>query len=220
MEINGISEDMLHAKLLRDYRISGSKIKSEYWQGRNRSQFALLSQSYGLKEINITVVFDGRTAEKVALHKSEFDAALWGKFEIYLPNGFTYTAILDDAGELEYMGDERGKAQYTLVGIQHKPLVTVTSIPFTCSSTVPFTDCIITATATATSGSIGDVDFAGVTIGDIITIDGIDKRLKVNGVDAATKFTWIDFPSLPRGVNNPTVSGVSGVTHQYFPTFL
>ena len=220
MEINGISEDLLHAKLLRDYRIGASPVKSEYWKGRNRSQFALLSQSFGLKEISMTVVFDGQDAKEVALRKSEFDAALWGKFEIYMPNEFTYSAILDDAGELEYMGNERGKAQYKLVGIQHKPLVTVSAGTFTCGSTVPLTDCIITATATAASGSIGDVDFAGVTIGDIITIDGIDKRLLVNGVDAATKFTWIDFPSLPRGVNNPTVSGVSGVTHQYFPTFL
>ena len=220
MEINGISEDMLHAKLLRDYRVSASPVKSEYWQGRNRSQFALLSQTFGLKEISMTVVFDGRGAEQVALHKSEFDAALWGKFEIYMPNGFTYSAILDDAGELEYMGNERGKAKYQLVGIQHKPLVTVTSSPFTCGSTVPLTDCIITATATAASGSIGDIDFAGLTIGDIIMIDGINKRFLVDGVDAATKFDWIDFPSLTRGTNTLISTGVSGVTVQFYPTYL
>lgn len=220
MEINGINENTLHAKLLRDYRISASPIKSEYWQGRNRSQFALLSQSFGLKEISMTVVFDGRDAEEVALHKSQFDAALWGKFEIYMPNGFTYSAILDDAGELEYMGDERGRAKYQLIGIQHKPLVTVTSSPFTCGSTVPLTDCIITATATAVLGSIGDIDFSGLTIGDIITIDGINKRLLVNGVDAATKFVWIDFPSLLPGTNTFTTSGVSGVTVQFYPTYM
>ena len=220
MEINGINENTLHAKLLRDYRISASPIKSEYWQGRNRSQFALLSQSFGLKEISMTVVFDGRDAEEVALHKSQFDAALWGKFEIYMPNGFTYSAILDDAGELEYMGDERGRAKYQLIGIQHKPLVTVTSSPFTCGSTVPLTDCIIMATATAVLGSIGDIDFSGLTIGDIITIDGINKRLLVNGVDAATKFVWIDFPSLLPGTNTFTTSGVSGVTVQFYPTYM
>ena len=220
MEINGINENTLHAKLLRDYRISASPIKSEYWQGRNRSQFALLSQSFGLKEISMTVVFDGKDAEQVALHKSQFDAALWGKFEIYMPNGFTYSAILDDAGELEYMGDERGRAKYQLIGIQHKPLVTVTSSPFTCGSTVPLTDCIITATATAVLGSIGDIDFSGLTIGDIITIDGINKRLLVNGVDAATKFVWIDFPSLLPGTNTFTTSGVSGVTVQFYPTYM
>ena len=220
MEINGINENTLHAKLLRDYRISASPIKSEYWQGRNRSQFALLSQSFGLKEISMTVVFEGKDAEQVALHKSQFDAALWGKFEIYMPNGFTYSAILDDAGELEYMGDERGRAKYQLIGIQHKPLVTVTSSPFTCGSTVPLTDCIITATATAVLGSIGDIDFSGLTIGDIITIDGINKRLLVNGVDAATKFVWIDFPSLLPGTNTFTTSGVSGVTVQFYPTYM
>ena len=220
MEINGINENTLHGKLLRDYRISASPVKSEYWQGRNRSQFALLSQSFGLKEISMTVVFDGKDAEQVALHKSQFDAALWGKFEIYMPNGFTYSAILDDAGELEYMGDERGRAKYQLIGIQHKPLVTVTSSPFTCGSTVPLTDCIITATATAVLGSIGDIDFSGLTIGDIITIDGINKRLLVNGVDAATKFVWIDFPSLLPGTNTFTTSGVSGVTVQFYPTYM
>lgn len=220
MEINGINESTLHAKLLRDYRISASPVKSEYWQGRNRSQFALLSQTFGLKEISMTVVFDGKDAEQVALHKSRFDAALWGKFEIYMPNGFTYSAILDDAGELEYIGDERGRAKYQLVGIQHKPLVMVTSSPFTCSSTVPFTDCIITATATAALGSIGDIDFSGLTIGDIITIDGINKRLLVDGVDAATKFVWIDFPSLMPGTNTITTSGVSGLSVQFYPTYI
>ena len=220
MEINGISEDTFHAKLLRDYRISASPVKSEYWQGRNRSQFALLSQTFGLKEISMTVVFDGTDAEEVALNKSIFDAALWGKFEIYMPNDFTYSAILDDAGELEYMGDERGKAKYKLVGIQHKPLVTVTSGTFTCASTVPFTDCIITATTTATSGTIGDIGFSGLGIGDIIVIDGINKRFLVNGVDSATSFTWIDFPSLVRGTNTILTTGVSGVTIQFYPTYL
>lgn len=220
MEINGISEDLLHAKLLRDYRIGAAPIESNYWQGRNRSQFALLSQSFGLKEISMTVVFDGLDAEEVALHKSEFDAALWGKFEIYMPNNFTYSAILDDAGELEYMGDERGKAKYKLVGIQHKPLVTVTSGTFTCASTVPFTDCIITATTTATSGTIGDIGFSWLEIGDIIVIDGINKRFIVNGVDSATSFTWIDFPSLVRGTNTILTTGVSGATIQFYPTYL
>ena len=220
MYINGVKEDEFHARLLNDYKISASPITSNYWQGRNRSQFSLLSQSYGLKEISMSVVFDGRDSEDVAYNKSVFDAALWGKFEIHMPNGFTYSAILDDAGELERLGDERGRAKYKLLGIQHKPLVTLNTGTFTCASTVPFTDCIITATATSASGSIGDIDFAGLTIGDIIIIDGIDKRLKVNGLDSATSFDWIEFPSLTPGNNVITTSGVSGLVIQYYPTYM
>ena len=42
----------------------------------------------------------------------------------------------------------------------------------------------------------------------------------VDGVDAATHFDWIDFPSLARGTNTINATGVSGVTVQFYPTFL
>ncbi len=220
MEINGINESAYHAVLLDDYKISSAPVESNYWQGRNHSSFALLSQSYGLKKISLNVVFDGRDAEDVALNKSRFDAALWGKVEIHLPNGFTYTSILDDAGDLERIGNEKGRSSYELLGVQHKPLVTINSGTFTCASTVPFTDCIITATATAVLGSIGDIDFSSVTVGDVLKIDGINKRLLVNDVDAATNFDWIDFPVLVPGNNTVSTSGVSGLSIQYYPTFM
>ena len=137
MEINGIDESAYSAHLLRDYKITALPVESEYWQGRNRSSFNLLTQKYGLKKLTLPVAFDGANRERVTMTKSRFDAALWGKVEIYLPNGFFYTCILDSAGELEYDGEEHGRASYELIGMQHKARVTVKSSTFSCSSTVP-----------------------------------------------------------------------------------
>lgn len=220
MEINGIDESVFSAHLLRDYRISALPVESEYWQGRNRSSFNLLTQKYGLKKIEFDVEFDGANREKVALNKSRFDYALWGTVELYFPNGFWYRAILDDAGELAYDGEEHGRASYELIGIQHKAITTVKSSTFSCSSTIPFTDCIITGTTTGTSGSIGAITFAGVTAGKVIVVDGINVRFLYDGVAAAQYFSWVNFPSLVPGENTITTTGLSGVEIQYYPTFM
>lgn len=220
MEINGIDESAFSAHLLRDYKISSVSVDSEYWQGRNRSSYNLLTQKYGLKEIDLPVMFDGANREKVSLNKSRFDLALWGKVEIYLPNGFWYTCILDSAGELEFDGEEHGRASYKLKGMQHKAMVTVKSATFSCSSTVPFTDCIVSGTTTGTSGSIGSITFSGVTSGKTIVVDGINKRFLYDGANAAQKFVWVNFPSLVPGENTIITTGLSGVEIQYDPTFM
>ena len=220
MEINGIDESVFSAHLLRDYRISALPVESEYWQGRNRSSFNLLTQKYGLKKIEFDVEFDGANREKVALNKSRFDFALWGTVELYLPNGFWYRAILSDAGELSYDGEEHGNASYEMIGIQHKAITTVKSATFSCSSTIPFTDCIITGTTTGTSGSIGAITFSGVTAGKAIVVDGINVRFLYDGAAAAQYFSWVNFPSLVPGENTITTTGLTGVEIQYYPTFM
>lgn len=220
MEINGIDESAYSAHLLRDYKITALPVESEYWQGRNRSSFNLLTQKYGLKKLSLPVAFDGANREKVTLNKSRFDSALWGKVEIYLPNGFFYTCILDSAGELEYDGEEHGRASYELIGMQHKARVTVKSSTFSCSSTVPFTDCIITGTTTGTSGSIGAITFSGLTSGKVVVVDGINKRFLYDGAPDAQDFVWINFPYLVPGENTILTTGLSGVEIQYDPTFM
>lgn len=220
MEINGKDIISFGAYLAKGFRIGAPSFESSVFQGRNRSSYNLISQTYGLKPISFGIMFVGDDRGKIALNKSLFDLELLGKPEIYLDNGYYYTCVLNSAGELEYDGRKNATASYELVGIQHKALVTVKSEAFSCSSTVPFTDCIITGTATAASGSIGDITFSGATVGKVLSVDGINKRFLYDGAPAAQKFAWVSFPSLVPGVNTIETTGLSGVTVQYYPTYM
>lgn len=165
-------------------------------------------------------MFTGESRDKIALNKAMLDLELLGKPEIYLDTGYFYSCVLNSAGELEFDGKKNATASYELVGVQHKALVTVKSETFSCSSTVPFTDCIVTGTATAAAGSIGDITFSGATVGKVLVVDGINKRFLYDGVPAAQKYVWVNFPSLVPGSNTIVTTGLTGVTVQYYPTFM
>ncbi|NCC04657.1 MAG: hypothetical protein EOM37_11595 [Proteobacteria bacterium] len=220
MEINGKKISSFSALLLKGLKIGTSAIESNYFQGRNRSSYNLISQTYGLKPITLGIMFTGDNRDKIAVNKSLLDLELIGNPEIYLDNGYYYTCVLISAGELEYDGKEYARAYYEFVGIQHKPLVTVKSSTFSCSSTVPFTDCIITGTATAATGSIGGITFSGATVGKVLVVDGINKRFLYDGSPAAQKFVWVNFPALVPKENTIATTGLSGVTIEYYPTFM
>ena len=220
MEINGKDIKRYSALLLKGFTIGTSPVETSYFRGRNRSSYNLISQTFGLKTISLGIMFTGETREKIAINKSFFDLELVGDLDIYLDNGYFYKCVLSSSGELEYDGNNYARAYYEFIGTQHKALVTVKSSTFSCSSTVPFTDCIITGTATATSGTIGDITFSGATIGKVIVVDGINKRFLHDGSPAAQKFVWVNFPALTPKENAIATTGLSGVTIQYYPTFM
>lgn len=220
MEINGKDIERYSALLLKGFKIGTSPVESNYFRGRNRSSYNLISQTFGLKTIAIGIMFKGDTRDKIAVNKSFFDLELVGNPMIYLDDGYWYNCVLVSSGELEYDGNQYARAYYEFVGTQHKPLVTVKSSTFSCSSTVPFTDCIITGTATAATGLIGDITFSGATAGKVLVVDGINKRFLYDGAPAAQKFVWVNFPALVPKENTIVTTGLSGVTIQYYPTFM
>lgn len=220
MEINGKDIERYSALLLKGFKIGTSPVETSYFRGRNRSSYNLISQTFGLKTISLGIMFKGDSREKIAVNKSFFDLELVGDLDIYLDDGYFYKCVLSSSGELEYDGNNYARAFYEFVGTQHKALVTVKSSTFSCSSTVPFTDCIITGTAAAASGTIGDITFSGATIGKVLVVDGINKRFLHDGSPAAQKFVWVNFPALTPKENTVATTGLSSVTIQYYPTFM
>lgn len=222
--INGISLDDLGAEGMREYAVGGSPITNDFFQGRNRTSFNLLMASFGLKPIKFTLTFSGAHRREVVLKKTKVDGLLFGNPEIFLPDGFFYSCILDAVGDLVWEGQEGNEwvatVEYSLKGIQHDPLEEVTGGEVFCRSTTPFTDCVlsVTASAAAESYQLGGATFQNVQAGEKLTFDGINKRALRNGAPAAANVYFINFPQLTPGVN--TFTAADPITVQYYPTYL
>lgn len=221
MQINHCELSDFGAKLLAEYEISGSEIENSYFKGRNRSGYVHYMNTIGLKTLKLPMVFCGRSAHEIAAAKTRLDAAFLGKNELYMDDGFCYTVMLDDAGELTWLSEQLAECEYTLIGYQHGPLsVTVGNNPY-CWSTVPYTDCILesTVSATASEYAIGDAIFYNVSQNDVLTMDGINRRVLVNGGPAtAAQCEFVRMPFLVPGKN--AIECTDQLTVKYYPVYL
>lgn len=226
--LNGIDFSHWGAEVLLDFTIGGTDTTNDYYQGRNRTSFTQLATVFKLRQIKLNVVFTGKDLETVTLQKSLFDAACFGKNELFLPDGFFYTVMATSLGDAAIVGIgdtvTKTKATYTFTGIRHKPLVAV-SLPagggkVNCGSTTPFTDCKLSCTVTAPAATytLGGATFNTVTAGETLVFDGIDKRILRNGAPSAANVNWRQFPTLAPGENN--VVCIDAVTVEFYPTFL
>ena len=217
--VNGRPETDFCAKL-KDYRASSVEIENvSYSHMRNRSTLQYHNTELGLKEISFTVDFSGKDEHSIVRCKSLFDAEIYGKSEVILPDGFTYSAVCSGLGEEVYHGRQIIEASYTLIGIRHGPKQTTTGNTVFCESTLPKTDCFLTVTVgkTGTNYKLGSVTFAAVTAGEVLCVDGITKRILINGVPAAQRAEWLEFPYLKPGLN--TIECPDTVTVEFYPAY-
>ena len=86
-------------------------------------------------------------------------------------------------------------------------------------STLPHTDCKITVTVSQDYATykVGTVTFSDVHAGDVLVVDGLDKRILINDAPAAQKAEWIRFPSLVPGEN--IIACNDTVTVEYYPVY-
>lgn len=226
--INGKAFSVFGGAALAGYTVGGTEISNYVHVGVNRSNWAHLKSIYGLRSVRISVKFSGANIAEASLRKSLFDAELFTKADLWLPDGFYYSVYMEGTADAVIDADtEKGAligAEYSLRGIRHGAMETK-QIPagggsFVCSSTMPFTDCIYTATMTASAAqyTLGGAVFNNVTSGEVLTFDGINKRILRNGVDAALNVSWTSFPSLVPGLN--TVTGTAATTVSYYPAFI
>lgn len=219
MWVNGIPLEKYGGELLMEYKVSGYSIDASAFKGRKRSSFVLLNSTTGFLTLTLPVVFTGEDRADVSMKKSMFDALIFGKNELRMDDGFMYSAYLSEIGEVSYPAPEMIEASYTLIGVRHGKLQTVTGNSFYCDSTLPDTDCILTATVgtAADSYRLDTVTFSDVTAGEVLTVDGINKRILVDGVPAAERAEWTNFPSLTPGLN--TITCPDTVTAEFYPVY-
>lgn len=214
----------LGAHTLTDYKIGGTKVDTQVFAGRWRTNFDVLEAVPGLRAISFTLVFTGKTRRDLVLNKSRVDAYLTGKCELLMPDGMYYTCYTGSLGDLVIMGNDEhgviGQAAYKMSGIAHGDLETTTGANIFCRSTMPRTDCKVTCTATADAAeyTVQGVTFTGVSAGDVLCADGINGRLLVNGAPAVNAVRFMSFPYLVPGWQ--TIEAPDAPTVEYYPAYI
>jgi hypothetical protein len=157
---------------LLDYTIGQVPLTMDTWQGKNRTNWNLLNAEYGIREIRLTIRFAGETLHAAKLLRSRFNSHLFGEFELFVPgDGFFYHCWPDSLGDEVLVGIGRREAQikseYKFKGVRHDTLVRV-DVPANgklfCESTLPKTDCRVTATVQAGGGGSATESATGTTI--------------------------------------------------------
>lgn len=229
MMIDGEPLATFGGKSLLDYTIGETEITNATFQGINRTNWNNLKSMFGMRNIRLTILFDGVDLHAAKVQRSKFNAAVFGKHELYIPDdGFFYSVVCENIGEEILVGTgERNaqiKSEYTFEGIRHDALVSVT-VPkngyMNCISTMPFTDCRLTVESTRNANSVrvGYAYFHTVSVGDVLVFDGIEGKITKNGVNYAANVDWNQFPSLVAG-QNQILSTADPVTVEYYPTYI
>lgn len=211
-----------YGAVVESFKVSGSALVNNIYQGRNRTTFHELSYTVGMKTITLNLFFSAPTRRRLALNKSALDAFMVGKIVLHMPDGFYYDAVLTGSAELQMLGVEQNQlialCTYTFQGIQRDELRTVTGNTILAEGTAPRMDCRLKCTATANHPTlqVGTVTFSGVSAGDEIVADGIDGILTVNGVPVVASFTKL--PYLVPG--EQTFACPETLTIEYYPTYI
>lgn len=220
MFLNGKSITEYGASLERSYSVSGMAVDTEIEQGYNRTSYTLASQQLELKTIKVDIVFIGKNTRDLFEKKSLFDASCLGIVELYMPDGFYYTAYLKSAGTLKVKADTMGESSYQFKGIQHDPIIRAEKATFFAYGTAPKMDAriIVTASVDSDAYTVGSGVFAGIKAGDVIVFDGINKIITINGDHAAGQCNFLNFPQVKPGMN--TIECPDTPTVEYYPVWV
>lgn len=208
--------------LLANYTVTGSAITPSYSKSKEGSSFLSLGQQIDLKTITLSFDLKGKDRHDVLYKKSILDShASNGKVELFLPDGFYYSSVLKTASTLMWVMPEKATVSYTFSGIQHDPEKQgVSTGKFYCDSTFPHTDCRLEVAVGEDSETYNfcGIPFYNAQKGEVFTIDGINKRILVNGAPGALRCGIIEFPYLVPGWN--TLTAPDPIKVRYSPTYI
>lgn len=222
--INGKNPEDYGAMALLSYKVSGSPITNTIFQGRNRSAYRLIASVYGQKSVSLSLIYKGKTYREASMLRSVIERWMWGKIELFMPDGFYYTVTLKSVGDGVPIGQENNMilipVEYEFSGIQHDAMVTTAGESFINPGTLPYADCICSVTASAATDSyvLAGCTFQDVTQGESLVVDGINGRVLRNGAPAPGNVTFTSFPQVVPGENSFTAD--DPVTVQYYPSYL
>ena len=213
-----------YGAIVESFKVGGTVLKNELFQGRNRTHYNVLSSVFGRRPITVNIFFKAKTRRELTLNKSALDSLLFGKVELYLPDGFYYSAVITSAGDSQMLGVDGNEVicltTYTFEGVRHDEKVTHTGNTLYCASTMPYTDCKLTCKASQARDSltVDTVTITNVAKNDIIVVDGIEGRILQNGAPCAGNMSFVHFPRLVPGQN--TLTCPETLTVEYYPTYI
>ena len=222
MYINNIPLSRFGGKLRAEYTVSGSAVTTNYYKPRDGNSFYQMGSTIGLKTITLPFDLYGDSPRETKRNLSALDTlCLSGKVELYLPDGFYYTAILQSIGARQQITPQILSCSYVFLGTQHDAMVQCVSNGHCFAlGTLPRMDCILSVSASADAGQyqIAGITFTNIKKGDRIVIDGITKRVLINGSPVNQgRCNIIDFPYLEPGDN--VLLCPDPVAVQYYPSY-
>lgn len=202
--VNGNDISTFGGASLLDYVVGQTPLVNDYFQGTNNSVFVPLHSEYFLRDLYVTILFEGMTLRSAKTKRSSFNRVVYKTCELYIPDdGFYYTCSCVDLGdeELVGIGDTSAtiKSKYHFKAMRHDPLETVTATSneyFTIKSTVPYTAARITVSPGNAASSFyiakqaHKVTFNDVPSASQIVMDGINQTLRVSNTSWLQKTTW------------------------------
>lgn len=226
--INGEPLTAYGGKTLLDYSIGPTQMDSAVFQGVNRTNWTMLKSFFGLRAVNLTIIFSAPSMHQAKINRSRVNAIFRNQCELYIPgDGFYYTVYCKDFGNEELIGEcdleAQIKSTYKFEGIRHGDLQRVT-VPaggsVWCQGTMPCSSARLTVTvgASAASYSLGGAVFSDVSAGDVLCFDGINSAITRNGVNYAGSVQWVHFPALIPGEN--IIESADPVLVEYAPAYI
>ena len=225
--VDGRGSSEFGARLLASYSIGGASLNRSRIQPSAGMRFIPAGSQVGLREINLPVHVFGQSPLETQLQKSALDAALLADpVELYLPDGFLYTASCDSIGEVtEYTQDGCILAgSYKLSGFRHGPLRTI-QLPAgggecLIQGTAPDMECRLTCTVGTVSDSylMAGILWVDVKAGDVLVLDGIRRAVTKNGENALNQTDLTRWPLLAPGRN--VMTAPDAMTVEYYPIYL
>ncbi|MBQ7860351.1 MAG: hypothetical protein IJ347_09510 [Faecalibacterium sp.] len=225
--IGGVGSGEFGVRLLSDYTVGGTPLTRSRQKLPGVQGWLPLATEYGLRSIKLPVHLAAKSPRAAAEQKSRLDAAFAAEpVELYLPNGFYYTASLESAGEAQELSDDGCllECTYTLLGYAHDPLETVT-IPagggtLYARGTAPEMACRLTCTVGAAAAiyTMAGVTWWNVAAGDVLVLDDLERRVLRGGGNDFANTNLITWPKLTPGEN--TLTAPDAVTVEYYPIWL
>lgn len=227
--VNGKPLTSFGGSALLDYAIGAVEMDTDTFQGINRSNWLILQQRRYLRPVEITIIFRGKDLHDAKMQRSRFNGEITGKAELYIPDdGFYYDVYCTSMGAEEIVGqgdaDAAIKSRYAFRGVRRGALISQIVEPggtLYCQSTMPLTDCRLTAKATlGSTATLDGATFSGVSANDVLVFDGLDCAVTKNGTNCAATASWLKFPQLAPGENTIAATGTGAVTVEYYPVYL
>lgn len=225
--INDKPLNLFSALLLSSYGVGQSSVAFDMLASSSGAGFVVAGRTLGLRTITLPLHVYGETPEATQQHVSRLlEEFIRGRVRIGLPDGFLYFGVLTGQEGPNFITEELVSLTLTLQGIRCKPPETVTGPKFSVYGTMPEMDCIIRATVgkSAQTYTVAGVIFdggehaSGLSAGDQIVIDGINKQVTINGDPAMERCSLVTFPTLHPGEN--VIAAPNPVTVEYYPTYL
>lgn len=222
--INNKSSKDYSCRLLASWSVSGQKITRSFLKGTDNTAFSVFGTSYGLKTIELPIHIFGSNARDAERKRSFLTAAFSNSIvELFLPDGFLYRCALTKIGDKEEITIDGAiiETEYTFDGIQCDPLIIIESVngEVLIEGTEDYMDCRLTVTVSkdADTYKMAGITWGDVKSGDVLVVDGLEKRFLKNGANATLENDATTWPKLTAGMN--MLYCPDPMTLEYYPVY-